>query len=523
MKSTPRATTGIAKSTHLVRSEHKNTVLQDMKTAYSYIRFSTPEQAMGDSERRQLAAAEAWCARNGLTLSKDAFRDKGVSAYHGKHHETGALGRLLAHVKPGDTVLIEDCDRWSREDPLAALNRLRAEVQSGIEVVFLRTGQHVTKENFDDMAVIVPNFFGSLLANQESRKKGERVKASWDARKAGVLLGKPPRQSCPCWLEWSEKEGKPVIIEHKAETVRRVFALACAGNGVLEIIRELRRSGTPAISRSKKPTWNPTNLRRILSDRAAYGCYTQLEPPVANIWPPIVDEKTFAVAQSKLDYCRRQTVRKACAINLFTGLLKCSRCGLPVISHGTRLRCSGAYKGRSDCTFAGAPHALLETSILDFLAQTDVIRPLLSAKSAAPSKLEELWAQQDDCQRKIGRFKRLMGGDSEPSPTVYQMLKEEESRAATLAIEIEAERVRVKGESPALIGYSRFLSTLAVKATDKDYRLQLRAAIASVLESITLDPKGNSGAWLLELRLRGCTQSFLLEVVKEGWRLAGVS
>jgi DNA invertase Pin-like site-specific DNA recombinase len=45
-----------------------------MKTAYSYIRFSTPEQAMGDSERRQLALAEAYCARNGLKLSTEHIR-----------------------------------------------------------------------------------------------------------------------------------------------------------------------------------------------------------------------------------------------------------------------------------------------------------------------------------------------------------------------------------------------------------------------------------------------------------------
>jgi DNA invertase Pin-like site-specific DNA recombinase len=495
-----------------------------MKTAYSYIRFSTPEQAMGDSERRQLALAESYCVQHGLTLSKEAFRDKGVSAYHGKHHESGALGRLLAHVKPGDTVLIEDSDRWSREDPLAAMNRLRAEVQTGVEIVFLRTGQRVTRENFDDVAVIVPNFFGSLLANQESRKRGERIAASWVARKEGVKTGKAPRQIMPCWLEWSEKEGKPILIEAKAATVRRIFELACVGNGVLEICRQLGRSGTPAISRSKRATWNPTSLRRILADRAAYGAYTQLDPPVPGIWPAVIDEKTYAVAQSKLDFCRRQTVRKACAVNLLTGLLVCQRCGLPVISHGTRLRCSGAYKGRSDCTFAGAPHGLIEKALLDFLAQADLVRPLLATKATKPSRMEELSAQAEDCQRKVGRFTRLLTGDSEPSPTVYQMLKEEESKAKSLASEIDAERVRISGTSPASASYSSFLDSLGEAATDRGYRLKLRAALASVTERIVLDPRGNGGAWLLELKLRGTAQSFLLEVVKEGgWRLAGVS
>lgn len=479
---------------------------------------------MGDSERRQLALAEAYCARNGLALSEDVVADRGRSAFHGAHRTGGNLGTLLKRLKPGSVLLIEDCDRWSREPVLDSLTALRDTVRKGVTVVFLRTGTQVTAANFDNPEILYPNFFAATLGNAESKKKGERIAASWAARKEGVKTGKAPRQIMPCWLAWDGLAGKPVIVEHKAATVRRIFELACAGSGVLEICRQLGRSGTPAISRSKRATWNPTNLRRILSDRAAYGCYTQLEPPVPGIWPAVVSEKTWAVAQAKLDFTKRQTVRKGVTVNLFTGLIVCSRCGLPVISHGRRLRCSGAYKGRSDCTFSGAPHGLIEKALLDFLAQADLIRPLLATKEAKPSKLEELTAQQEDCQRKVGRFTRLLGGDEEPSPTVYQLLKEAESKAKSLAGEIEAERLRVSGTSPASACYSRFLDSLAVKAKDRDYRLRLRAAIATVIESITLDPRGNGGQWLLELKLRGTAQGFLLEIVKEGgWRLAGIA
>jgi DNA invertase Pin-like site-specific DNA recombinase len=121
---------------------------------------------MGDSERRQLALAESYCAREKLRLSQEGFADRGVSAFHGKHRENGARGRLLKHVKPGDVILIEDSDRWSRENPLDAMTRLREEIRRGVEVVFLRTGK-VTQANFEDMGVLVPNFFSSLLANQD--------------------------------------------------------------------------------------------------------------------------------------------------------------------------------------------------------------------------------------------------------------------------------------------------------------------------------------------------------------------
>ena len=39
-----------------------------MPLAYSYLRFSSPEQARGDSIRRQTEATADWCARNGVTL-----------------------------------------------------------------------------------------------------------------------------------------------------------------------------------------------------------------------------------------------------------------------------------------------------------------------------------------------------------------------------------------------------------------------------------------------------------------------
>jgi hypothetical protein len=49
---------------------------------YSYTRFSTPEQAQGDSYRRQTEAAAKWAKQRGLILDDAlSFFDEGVSAY----------------------------------------------------------------------------------------------------------------------------------------------------------------------------------------------------------------------------------------------------------------------------------------------------------------------------------------------------------------------------------------------------------------------------------------------------------
>jgi hypothetical protein len=48
-------------------------------TAYSYIRFSSLEQAKGDSPRRQTEMTAKWCERHGVKLSDDLkLRDEGT-------------------------------------------------------------------------------------------------------------------------------------------------------------------------------------------------------------------------------------------------------------------------------------------------------------------------------------------------------------------------------------------------------------------------------------------------------------
>jgi DNA invertase Pin-like site-specific DNA recombinase len=113
--------------------------LAGMAKAFSYIRFSTPEQARGDSLRRQLEAAKDWCAQRGLVLD-DTLRDLGRSAYKGGHAQFGALRDFLALVESGEVergsyLIVESLDRLSREAVLDALPRLLDLIAAGITVV----------------------------------------------------------------------------------------------------------------------------------------------------------------------------------------------------------------------------------------------------------------------------------------------------------------------------------------------------------------------------------------------------
>ncbi|GAG98906.1 unnamed protein product [marine sediment metagenome] len=73
--------------------------------AYSYIRFSSPEQRKGDSMRRQIAASEQYAQQHNLTLDNTLrMTDEGLSAFHGMHRTKGALGVFLKLVEQNKVV-----------------------------------------------------------------------------------------------------------------------------------------------------------------------------------------------------------------------------------------------------------------------------------------------------------------------------------------------------------------------------------------------------------------------------------
>jgi DNA invertase Pin-like site-specific DNA recombinase len=106
--------------------------------AYSYIRFSTPEQGKGNSLQRQTEAARAWADRERVPLDTElTFEDHGVSGFTGANRETGALGVFLERVKDGTVpagswLIVESLDRISRQVARKAVRTIEDIVEAGI-------------------------------------------------------------------------------------------------------------------------------------------------------------------------------------------------------------------------------------------------------------------------------------------------------------------------------------------------------------------------------------------------------
>lgn len=111
--------------------------------AYSYVRFSTPEQQRGDSFRRQTEKAVDYAARKELDLDDTLnLHDLGKSAYRSANLTTGRLGDFLEAVIAGEVprgsfLLVESLDRLSRANAFDAQITLSSIISRGITVVSL--------------------------------------------------------------------------------------------------------------------------------------------------------------------------------------------------------------------------------------------------------------------------------------------------------------------------------------------------------------------------------------------------
>jgi hypothetical protein len=60
---------------------------------------------------------------------------------------------------------------------------------------------------------------------------------------------------------------------------------------------------------------------------------------------------------------------------------------------------------------------------------------------------------------------------------------------------------------PLLSGGLKFFRPLATKSSDKEYRPELRRALAALLEKIVLDPHPKDGVWRYTVHLKGARES----------------
>lgn len=393
--------------------------------AYSYLRFSTPEQAKGDSQRRQSEAAKKYALDHGLDLIDATYHDLGVSAFRGANAETGMLREFLdavqsGAVERGSWLLIENLDRLSRAVPRKAMRVLEEICDEGITLVTLSDGKvYTSKVLSQDPISFIMAFLVAMRANEESETKSKRLKAAWQ-QKRNQANDKILTAKAPAWLKLAADRGSFEVIEERASVVRRIYEMCAAGTGYGKIAEILNREAVPTFGGGTM--WHRSFITKLLHGSTPMGTYTpslmehsggrKLRSPVepiSNYYPAVVDAELNAAVKLRLNApsVRGRHANNGVVHNILGNLCKCSRCGgsVTLVSKGgrdvRRLICSRAKAG-AGCAYTSIPYPEVEEALV---AQRDVWL-LLDFQEDHPmdSVLEELEAQIDQTKAQIGEL-----------------------------------------------------------------------------------------------------------------------
>jgi DNA invertase Pin-like site-specific DNA recombinase len=322
----------------------------EMPLAFSYVRFSTPKQADGDSLRRQTEIAQAYAAAHGLMLDGRSFQDLGVSAFSGKNRTEGALGAFLSAVESGrvprgSVLLVESLDRLSREEVEEALTLFLTIIRAGIKIITLADGMEFEKGKLDLGKLVLAISF-MARGNNESSTKRFRLTAKQKQNHLAIAEGEHARIRTPGWLQ---SEGKRFTFRpDRAKIVRDMVAAALAGKSTVQIKHDLNARNVETFAHAKR--WASSSIHYILTNPALIGEFHPVSgrEPKANYFPALIDVATYRKLLAALSnrYAKpaapssrivqdettgemrvvksrgRNGGRRKSEINLFTGLLQ---------------------------------------------------------------------------------------------------------------------------------------------------------------------------------------------------------
>ena len=350
--------------------------------AYSYVRFSTPEQATGDSLRRQTEAAQAYAAAHGLEFDEELhYHDHGISAFRGRNAEAGALGQFLEAVRTGTVaqgsyLIVESLDRVSRQTARRASRTMDEIVEAGVNLVDLSDGGRVyNTETLDqDPTAMIMMVLRFMRAHEESALKSRRLSETYANKRAqlesGAVPTRPFTRMLPGWVLWDEEAKRYAVDPERAAIVKEIFAKADEGWGQHRIARWLNDRGIPTWGhqKSKGERWHRSYIKKLLTSLAVVGTFVPhlalkdasgkrvRKPlhPIEDLWPTVVDREVFerVSARTKATAARGRNAERPPA-SIFAGVLKCPCCGGSVIrvpkGDYTYLVCSKAHAHANGC------------------------------------------------------------------------------------------------------------------------------------------------------------------------------
>lgn len=512
-----------------------------LRPAFSYIRFSTPEQAKGDSYRRQTAKAEKWAAEHGYRIV-EVLADLGISAYRAKNATDGALARFLTWVDehslpPGAALIIESFDRFSRAQVTDVLPQFIEVIKAGVTVVTLIDGWIYTRESINrGPSDLINSLVIMARAHEESRTKGDRVAEAW-ARKQRQATSQKLTRLVPSWLDVIfDAEGKITGFEENknGEVVRRIFQECIDGYGCRSIAIRLNNEGRWEPFRSERG-WQPSTIAKLIRGRAVLGEYhphTRTDrpsdserpsmpasaagkpaeavvgrqrkkrrpagKPVLGYYPQIIDEDVWNRANAAL---RSRRIEQGQAgverINLLRGLARCVECGARMVIEnkspgkgGRKLVCADAVRSAKCANRRRWKVDFIEEALTLRLDDQRILDVLKRNEGGRRDPIAELDDRIEALKSQLRQYMKISEEqglqNDDDNPVVEQIrafslrLKDAQKRRGSMLAEREAPTPEAARSSLALM---RDLAARRAGA-DGQERLDLRTRIAQALRTL---------------------------------------
>jgi DNA invertase Pin-like site-specific DNA recombinase len=420
--------------------------VQAESKAYSYRRFSTPEQAKGDSLRRQTEAAQAWADRRGVALDAELnLTDLGISAYTGANRDVGALGAFLNAVREGTVpanswLLVESLDRISREPAIDASFTMQDIIRAGVTVVDLSDNareynlETLRGDNGMSLMMMVMMF---SRANNESATKGIRVAAAFANKRrrfaSDERLNKPYTRRLPAWITWDESTASYVPIKERAELLRWMFEMAADGLGQHSIAAHLNETkvDTWGAGKWKAAYWHKSYIRKLLTNKAAIGIFVPHrvvnvdgkrtkqripEEPIAHRFPAAVDRELFERVNASLSTTgARGRNANGPARSIFAGIMKCQHCGGTVtrVNKGewVYLVCSAAHGKSGTCHYESVPYLQAVTAFQRSLRRMMDSAPRGNDTGGIEGRIEQLQVWLDAGEDRVNELLEISISD----------------------------------------------------------------------------------------------------------------
>ena len=321
------------------------------------------------------------------------------------------------------------------------------------------------------------------------------------------------------WLKWNYDTQKYEVIEEKANSIRRIFEIAGKGFGIRLVTLKAIEENLPLASSAKiSKRWSTSNVGRILKCKSVLGFNTKLN---VLMYPPIIDEKLFYKVQAQIDnrkrykWCGRTTNTK----NLFTGIGKCSVCGLAMSYHNrpaylnmmskgfgsrggvgarggksnyTTLHCSGL--GYGTCTQYSISYEWVEDSFLGLLGRKSFITAYVDQSSPVSNNMEVLKGKLADTRKKLEKF--TSDYEKQPSNSLLGLMAKTETEEKNILREIEQEVTVNIGTSSVSDSLKELhmaaIENIVENLENPEFRIKLRDLIRSVFSKIVINIKDKS-------------------------------